>query len=79
MSDQQMEQQEFQPKLGLIGALIGLALALVYGTEWYEFVTPAALGFVLGGAAPVFKRVWLQILVVVSVLAGATWLIAHYL
>jgi hypothetical protein len=78
VSDSSIEQQKFQPKLGFIGALIGVAVGLLYGTEWFEAFAPAGIGFVLGGAAPVFARIWPYLFVVVAVLGGATWLIIHY-
>jgi hypothetical protein len=36
------------------------------------------VGFLLGGAAVLFRRIWLQLVVLIGVLSAVTWLLAHY-
>jgi len=78
MANQQIEQYRFQPKLGLIGAVIGVAVGLFYAEEWFEFIVPAAVGFVVGGAAPVFGRIWLYLFAVAAFTVGMSWMLIHY-
>ena len=68
----------FRPAIGAIGALVGAALGYLLGSTWIDAVTPAGVGFLLGGAFMLFRRIWLHLLVVVAVLGGTIWLLAHY-
>jgi len=68
----------FRPMIGLIGALVAGTLGILLGSTWIDAVTPAGVGFLLGGAFMLFRRIWLHLLVVVAVLGGTIWLLAHY-
>jgi len=68
----------FRPAVGLIGALIAGSLGFLLGATWIDALTPAGVGFLVGGAFMLFRRIWLHLLVVVAVLGGTIWLLARY-
>lgn len=68
----------FRPRWGAIAAVVGLLAGYVFELQVDDAIIGAGIGFLLGGAAPLFRGIWQYLAVFLALTGGFIWLLVHY-